>query len=378
MKKNRFSIIAAVTMMSLALSGCAGTSQESSGSAGAQSGAKSTVNQVQLSDGGTYSADNGNTDGSVSGDVDSGYSADSGTTSQDEVKEGEDSDSSRKLIRTVSISAETEKYDKLVSEVNAQTTKLGGYVENSDESLSDSDDTESGRYISMTLRIPKDKADKLIDSVSKESNITARSENSEDVTLEYTDIASHEKALKAEEKRLMELMDSAEKMSDVIAIEDKLADVRYNIDSIESQIRVYDNQVDYTTVNLDITEVKTYSATGEESTGERIASGFMKSLKGVGHGLVEFFIWFVTHIPYIVIWAAVIFLIIWICRKCSKKSEAKKEKMRQQYYANYMKQNGPQNNGFQQNAPQNNGFQQNDFQNIPVQQNKNDAGKDKK
>ncbi len=58
-----------------------------------------------------------------------------------------------------------------------------------------------------------------------------------------------------------------------------------------------------------------------------MAEVFVNSLKNVGNGFKEFGIWIVVHIPYLVVWAAVIFAIVmfikWLIRR-AKKKKAKK------------------------------------------------------
>lgn len=337
-KKKSIIILIASLTAAFMLAGCSGNTSEGGNSSVKTGGAAG--NQLYKSgadsDAAAYSE---NSDGS-------------GQSVQDEAAE---TDPSRKLIRTVFISAETEHYSELVDQVDTDVKKLGGYVESCNETLSGSDDT-SGKYISMTLRIPKDKADQLIKTIGDSSNITSRSENTDDVTLQYTDIESQKKALKTEEKRLNEMMENAKEMSDIIAIEDKLTEVRGNIDSLESQIRVYDNQIEYTTVNLDITEVASYSPTGEGSVGERISSGFVKSLKSVGHGFVSFFVWFISNLPVIAVWVLIIFAIVKISRSCAKRHESKKKKQNAQYVY-YPRNPGQMNNPVQMNMPGQNNIQ---------------------
>ena len=91
------------------------------------------------------------------------------------------------------------------------------------------------------------------------SNITYRQENVEDVTLDYVDVESRKKMLETEQQRLLELLETAESLDDILTIESRLTEVQYELDSKESQLRTYDNQIDYSTVYLDINEVVRYT-----------------------------------------------------------------------------------------------------------------------
>ena len=116
-------------------------------------------------------------------------------------------------------------------------------------------------------------------------------------------------------------MEQAESIDDIISIEQRLSDVRYQLESMESQLRSYDNQVDYSTVYLYINEVEVYTPVEEETVWERISTGFADSLKNIGEGLKEAGIWFVIHIPYLALWAVVILIVILILKKIKKRTK---------------------------------------------------------
>ncbi len=245
--------------------------------------------------------------------------------------------SSRKLITTVNMSAETEDLDTTVATLESKVKELGGYIESSNI-YNGSGNYRSSRSASLTARIPASRLDEFVESVEGSNNIVNKSVTVDDVTLTYVDIESRKKSLKTEEKRLLEILEKAETVEDIIAIEDKLANVRYELESIEPQLRSYDNLVDYSTVYLDIQEVAVFTPVEKESAFSRMQKGFMQSLEDVRDGLVEFCIWLVTHIPQILVLVIVIAVIILIIRaiiKGGKKRKAKKlAKMQALYEAN--------------------------------------------
>lgn len=228
----------------------------------------------------------------------------------------------RKLIKNVDMNVETREYDKLLSAVENKVTELGGYIESLDAYNGSSYyNYRSTRNANMTIRIPKDRLDDFLNTVSDLGNVTSRSENVQDVTLTYVDLQSHRDALQTEQERLLQLLEQAESIEDIITIEQRLSDVRYQLESMESQLRSYDNQVDYSTVYLYIDEVEVYTPVEEETTWERISTGFLDSLKSIGEGIREAAIWFVIHIPYLVIWAVVIAVIVLILKKIRKRTK---------------------------------------------------------
>ena len=228
----------------------------------------------------------------------------------------------RKLIKTVDMNVETREYDKLLASVQNKVTELGGYIESLDAyNGSTYYDYRPTRNANMTIRIPKDRLDEFLNTVSDLGNVTNRSESVQDITLTYVDTQSHRDALQTEQERLLQLLEQAESVEDIITIEQRLSDVRYQLESMESQLRSYDNQVDYSTVYLYIDEVEVYTPVEKETVWERISVGFMDSLKSIGEGMKEAAIWFVIHIPYLVIWAIVIVIMVLILKKIKKRTK---------------------------------------------------------
>ena len=177
----------------------------------------------------------------------------------------------------------------------------------------------------MTLRIPQQSLDEFIGSISDLANVVSRSESVNDVTLQYVDMQSHKESLQVEQKRLLELLEQADDLEDIITLEDRLTKVRYQIESMESSLRTFDDQVDYSTVYLRIDEVKIYTVVEEEeeTVWERMTHGFMDSLEDVKDGFVNFGVWFVVNIPYLIIWAVVITVICLVLRRITKGKKGK-------------------------------------------------------
>lgn len=235
--------------------------------------------------------------------------------------------SERKLIKTVDLNVETKEFDKMMTALTEQVDALGGYIENMETyNGSAYASYRNTRNANLTIRIPKNRLDGFLETVSGISNVVRKSEYVEDVTLAYVDLESHKNALRTEQTRLLELLEKADSIEDIIVIEQRLSEVRYELESMESQLRTYDNKVDYSTVYLNINEVKELTPVEEETVWERMGNGFKSSLVDIGEGARELGIWFVVHIPYLVIWAAVIVIIVAVHKKLRKNRRARKAK----------------------------------------------------
>ncbi len=206
----------------------------------------------------------------------------------------------RKLIRTVRISAETKALDTLLEALDGKIAELGGYVESRNVYNGSARRENYHRSADMTIRIPVENADAFLAHVEGQSNVTSTSENLQDVTLTYVATESRMKALQTEEARLLELLAQANNVSELLEIESRLTDVRYELEKVTSQLKLFDNQIDYATIYLSVSEVVDLTVVEEQSVWQRMGSGFMTTLRGTGAFLVEAGVFLVTALPALV------------------------------------------------------------------------------
>ena len=188
------------------------------------------------------------------------------------------------------------------------------------------------RYADLTLRIPVEKLEEFTAAVDSLSNVVSSSRNTEDVTLQYVDTESRVKALETERDRLLELMEQAETMSDLLEIESRLTEVRGELERYASQLKVLDNQIDYATVNLSLSEVTEYTPVVEKTRLEKIRDGFVSSVKGVGNLILDFISFVLMNIPYILLFGLILWGLLALVkrhrRKHPKKPKGRTEKRR--------------------------------------------------
>lgn len=231
----------------------------------------------------------------------------------------------RKWIITVDMRAETEDLDAMLAALDEKITALNGYVEG--QNIYNGSSYSSGsryRSASLTVRVPADVVDDFTDSVAGIANVVRSNKNLEDITLTYVSTESRMTALETEEARLLELMEQAETMADLLEIEARLTDVRYELESVTSRLRTYDNQVNYATIYLDIEEVQEYTPVAERTVWQRTSEGFVSSLKNLGESLVDLLVWVLVNSPYLVVYAAVITGVVFLARRVKKNKAVKK------------------------------------------------------
>ncbi len=91
--------------------------------------------------------------------------------------------------------------------------------------------------------------------------------------------------------------------------------------------------MNYSTVYLSVSEVARFTPVEKENAFTRMGKGFMDNLSDVGNGIVEFFVWLVSHLPQILLFVIVIVILVLIIKaidSSSKKRRIKKMAMMQQ------------------------------------------------
>lgn len=229
----------------------------------------------------------------------------------------------RKFIITENLDAEAEDLDAALAAVTEKLTALDGYIEGQHVYNGSMYAGSRYRYADLTLRIPVEKLEEFTAAVDSLSNVVSSSRNTEDVTLQYVDTESRVKSLETERDRLLELMEQAETMSDLLEIESRLTEVRGELERYASQLKVLDNQIDYATVNLSLSEVTEYTPVVEKSRLEKIRDGFVSSVKGVGNLILDFISFVLMNIPYILLFGLILWGLLALVKRHRRKHPKK-------------------------------------------------------
>lgn len=163
---------------------------------------------------------------------------------------------SRKIIKTGYISINVASFDEVSQLIKTYTEQNGGYVEQSNQ-FADYDsqtNTYKGKSGNITVRIESAKFSDTMGYIETLGTLINQSESVNDITNSYVDTQSRLEVKEQEKERLSELLNNAENISDIITIEGRLTEVISDIESYEAQLNAYDDVVDYSTINVNITE----------------------------------------------------------------------------------------------------------------------------
>lgn len=263
-----------------------------------------------------------------------GYGSESGNNSDSEYTDGiadvsleAVTESTRKLIQYVTISLESTEYDATLTAIKQRASQLGGYVESSNERGNGVYSTGS-RYSHIVFRIPSDVLDDFKTDLESTGNVLYVNITSDDVTDSYYDIEARLASLEAQRDRYMELMESACSLDEIIFIDDALTEVLYKIESYTGTLNKYDSLVTYSTVTVELQEVKETTAITEdpETFGEKLADSFGRSVASLSEFIENFTIVFVSALPWLILPAvAVVIVVVCVKNKTKRRKAAKNE-----------------------------------------------------
>lgn len=250
------------------------------------------------------------------------YSADTSLNDFDEAPAQGQTESNEKIIKTVSLNVQTKEYDAYLIALNSSVVSCGGYVETSESDMGGYYD--SNRYSTYTVRIPAEKLDSFLVSAGEKGKITSKTETQQNVTLDYVDLESRISAYKTEQKTLLNLLEKAESLDDILSIQKRLSEVNYEIEKYSAQMRVLENRVSYSTVTLYIREVERVSES-KPTVWSRIKENFADNFDALIDGIEDIVVGVIGGLPIILPVAAIAVAIILILKKIIRKRRTKKQ-----------------------------------------------------
>lgn len=235
-----------------------------------------------------------------------------------------------KIIYSADATVETTDFDAATTKVAELVAKYDGWIESSSINGANYYNTARGRVSSRSayyvMRIPSAKFDALMGTLGDLGNVPYTHTYTENVTSQYYDTKARLTAYETQEARLLEMMELAESVEDVITIEEKLTELRYQIEALQSKLNNWDREVSYSTVNLSIEEVEEYTpeTVTRPSYGERLWSALTDGIEDTLKNIGDLLIIFVAALPALIIIAALIFVAVKLIKRGKKKRAAKK------------------------------------------------------
>ena len=326
MKKTRTVAAAAILAAALCLSGCGGSNNMSSSGSyyepAMNSAAKEAGYAAAESAAGSYDYDAMEMEEAKESSEDASYTADSGTDSSAlRAQDGQ------KIVYTASLSIQSLEYDQSAASIRRKIREAGGFSEAESEYDKDYNwyrynaSSSNTRSLSITARIPSDKFEAFLNSLDGDGKIMSKSVNAQNISQVYANKETYKKALEKEQERLLAMMDKAETIEDMIAVESRLSEVESQLNSYKTDLSQMDKDVEFSTVYIDLQEVKRYTETVEKTTfREKLGFAFedaISSFRDFCEGVILFV---VRNFPFLIIFAIVVALIVrWLAKRRAQK-----------------------------------------------------------
>ena len=220
-----------------------------------------------------------------------------GETSEEDIKE----ETNQQLILNGTIDITVQDVDDIREEVNEYLDGIDGYIENSSFRTRE-DDIVVG---DLTVRVPQDVFEDTMSFLEDLGEVDSRDTSSEDVTMEYVDLEARLNNLERQEERYLEILDEAEDIDDVLSVEEELTRVREEIETLTARLESLQNQISYSTIDIQITEEEAVEAQveaeGLEGLWERMSAAFTGSIDGVITGVTNLLVFLSGAFPYLVV-----------------------------------------------------------------------------
>ncbi len=225
----------------------------------------------------------------------------------------------RKIIKNAQMHVETKTFDSFISVLETDIAELKGYIEQKEISKNSKDH----RNAYIVIRIPAENLNKFMGKVSENGNVTYENESAVDVTSSYNDTERHIKSLETEQERLLEIMKKADTLTDILSIEERLTQIRYELDGYEQTLSSYDEQIEYSTITLSVSEVEVVTVGDDEGFFNQVAEGFMGSLKAIGTIFRTLALVILSGSPFIILIGVFIAAVIIVIKFVNKKRKNK-------------------------------------------------------
>lgn len=223
--------------------------------------------------------------------------------------------SKRMIVRTGSMNLETENYDITEKKITETLNKHSGYIENSSSSVNSSGKKQGV----MTIKVPADKYDVLLSEITTFGKVVSMNTKATDITEEYIDLEARQKTQKELEQRLLKLLsEKTARLTDVVEVEEKLASVRKNIESIDGRLRYLKSQTSYSTLTISIFEPSLLETSSGGGFFYEIGQGIKKGIRGFTEILSGIIMLIIALLPVIIIIITIYLIIRRIIRKKKK------------------------------------------------------------
>ena len=229
----------------------------------------------------------------------------------------------RQVIRTGSIELAVRDTRETIQEIRDIVAQAEGLISYS--YVYEMRENQYGAY--LTLRIPSPRFDSIMSRLEELGKSTNVQTGLDDVTMQYVDLESRLNNQKAQEARLIEILEMAETVEEVLEVEKELFRVRGEIESMTAQFNQLSDQISCSTIDVSLREetipTEIISPGAFDNFGEKIKQAFIGSINFILGAISFIVITLIALIPVLVLVGLFVLFMIWLVKKISKRNKAK-------------------------------------------------------
>ncbi|HHV65519.1 MAG TPA: DUF4349 domain-containing protein [Peptococcaceae bacterium] len=228
----------------------------------------------------------------------------------------------QKIIYVLEATIKTDDVASTVKAVENKVASVNGYIAESRQ-YNERDHTTA--Y--LNLRVPVNKFEEFKGGLEQFGTVSDQHLYTDDVSQQYYDVETRLRSWEAQEERYLEILKKANTVEEILKIEDSLANVRREMESLKGQLKYLDNRVEYSEIRLHIQPKQSNIAVNDPWQPVSIKNTFIAAknalIKSVSFlwNFINYLIVFTGYAIPIVIILGILWLIYRSVRKAKKKQQ---------------------------------------------------------
>ncbi|MEN2486518.1 DUF4349 domain-containing protein [Flavobacterium sp. B11] len=207
----------------------------------------------------------------------------------------------QKIIKEATLRFETDNLENTFNQVQKAVSSNKARI------INDSEGKDYGTvFRNLIVKVPSQNFDRFINDVSKGvSYFEVKNISAEDVTEQYIDLTSRLKTKKKLEERYLEILKKANKVSEILEIEQQISTIREEIEAKEGQLKYLESRVSESTITIE------FYKTIAEKEGVKISYGskLWNAVKSGFYTLSDLLISLLSAWPFVILFVVFAYFI---------------------------------------------------------------------
>lgn len=240
-----------------------------------------------------------------------------------------------KLVYHCDLEIETLDYPSTLTSIKDMISRYGGVIQSESESDSGHNwyyegyrKTSGTMHNYLQVRIPSKDYENFLAELDGTGKIISKSTSVDNISQQYYDTTAQIEALQIQEKNLLTMLEKCETIEDMITVEQRLSEVQYELNNLQTSRRYMDMDVAYSYVNISISEVMEYRRDSEPVRNNTFFDRLGNTIRSTGRGFLSFLeglLFLIIRLaPYILIIAVICF--VFFRKKIKNLMESRKMK----------------------------------------------------